>query len=89
MKIVGRATYRTELIGDGHHRVIGWELVGPCWTKIAEAIVDRAQRDGLRKLPWFWKHTGRLGWDKDERAWWVLTGLWREIKFGCDLREVF
>ncbi len=89
MEVTGKATYRTELLGDGYHRVIGWELADSTWCGLAEKIVQRAKRDGLRKLPWFWEGTKSFGWDKDEAAWFVLTGCWREIKYGSNLREVF
>jgi len=89
MKVTGKAIHCTELIGDGYHITVGWQLVTPTWCGLAEKIVERAKRDGLRKLPWFWKNAKRFCWEDDERSWWVLTGHWREIKYGADLREVF
>lgn len=89
MRITGRAVYRDEVIGKGYHRVIGWELVSQPWVDLASGMVRQAKKEGKRKLPWFWKKAKALGWDDDETAWWVLTGLWHRIPMGSDLKQVF
>lgn len=89
MRVVGKATYRTEVVGDRLRRVIGWELLPWELCVLASAIVRQARIDGRRKLPWFWKKTRALGWSEDERAWWILTGYWNDIRYGADLAKVF
>lgn len=67
----------------------GWELMTPEAVYLAERVVDRARRDGKRKLPWFWDKTFNLGWELDDRAWWVLTGFWHDVRYGADLAKIF